>query len=523
MTYVRAAERLLLLATTILTSIPIDPASSAFDISSLIEHHARAYPDISLELTHLDFMDLLPTDLAGAPSDVDAAWLSHTDLQDWLCIDGTFSKGAFFIRAFGYRYESDNRTDPQLQFTLVAKRLKAIFLHYTSGAAPPPPDHILGPLIAKWAVSLTWPDVLLIQPVSVISAFEEIDRIVNYSFYQGARRSAVLLSVLPRAPRELLSLFALLGTYHNASDVLSCVPLMSQMGLFGKDPTWEDFVAFNDQLTAVLLELIEGVPDAPGSVRQKLSVLLADKAADKQSKSVRPAANSSLDGAIFSNAITADQAPALASLRRSTALRKVMRGFMHELSQDPQDRCAILKIGARSRISSVYKLTLGMLHSLDFGELYSPIIQLLSGHRIAKLKLGKCKSLGRYLWREVFGWCFEECPQMEDERLSESFAISFVSGHWSRIDFEQRLVLDANEAKLGPIKDRDFNRPKATWHQDEHLMRDVDEPLTDLMHSIGFSSKIKRKHRKFCFSGAIQLVLKGFQYARDHPTCASSA
>ena len=102
----------------------------------------------------------------------------------------------------------------------MAKRLKAIFLHYTSGAAPPPPDHILGPLIAKWAVSLTWPDVLLIQPVSVISAFEEIDRIVNYSFYQGARRSAVLLSVLPRAPRELLSLFALLGTYHNASDVL---------------------------------------------------------------------------------------------------------------------------------------------------------------------------------------------------------------------------------------------------------------------------------------------------------------
>ena len=199
-----------------------------------------------------------------------------------------------------------------------------------------------------------------------------------------------------------------------------------------------------------------------------------------------------------------------------------MRGFMYELSQDPQDRCAILKIGARSRISSIYKLTLGMLHSLDFGELYSPVIQLMSGHRIAKLKIGKCKSLARYLWREVFGWCFEEYPQMEDERFSESFAISFVSGHWNKIDFEQRLVLDANEAKLGPIKDRDFNRAKAMWHQDEHLMRDVADPLTDLMQSIGFSSKIKRKHKKYSFSGAIQLVLKGFQYARDHPTCASS-
>ena len=102
--------------------------------------------------------------------------------------------------------------------------------------------------------------------------------------------------------------------------------------------------------------------------------------------------------------------------------------------------------------------------------------------------------------------------QMENERISESFAISFVSGHWNRIDFEQRLVLDANEAKLGPIKDRDFNRPKSIWHQ----------ALADLMHSIGFNSKMKGKHMKFCFSCAIQLVLKGFQYGRDHPTCAKS-
>ena len=80
---VRAAERLLLSATTIMTSILIDPASSVFDISSLIEHHARAYPDISLvELTNLDYMDLLPIDMAGAPTGVNAAWLSHTDLQD---------------------------------------------------------------------------------------------------------------------------------------------------------------------------------------------------------------------------------------------------------------------------------------------------------------------------------------------------------------------------------------------------------------------------------------------------------
>jgi hypothetical protein len=519
---VRAAERLLLLAATILTSIPIDSTCSVFDVSALIEHHARAYPEISLELTHLDFMDLLPTDLTNAPLDADAVWFTHTDLQDWLCTDGTFFKGAFFIRAFGYRYESGNRTDPQQQYTLVAKRLKSIFLHHSSGAAPPPPDHILGPLIAKWAVSLTWPDVLLMQPVSVISAFEEIDRIVNYSFYQGTRRSAVLLSVLPRARFELPSLFDLLGTSHNTPEVLSCGPLMSKMGLSGRDPAWEDLVAFNDQLTEDLLELIADVPDVPGSVRQKLSVLLADKAADKQSKSVRPANNSSFDGALFSSAITADQAPALASLRRSSALRNVMRGFMYELSQDPPDRCAILKIGARSRISSVYKLTFGLLHTLDFGELYSPVIQMMSGHRIAKLKIGKCKSLARYLWREVFGWCFEEYPQMEDERFSESFAISFVSGHWGRIDFEQRLVLDANAAKLGPIKDRDFNRAKSTWHQDEHLMRDVEEPLTDLMHSIGYSSKIKRKHKACSFPGVIQLVLKGFQYARDHPSCASS-
>ena len=134
--------------------------------------------------------------------------------------------------------------------------------------------------------------MLLKQPVSVISAFEEIDRIVNYSFYQGTQRLAVLLCVLPRARFELLSLLALIGTCHNASEVLSCGPLMPQMGLSGRDPAWEDLVAFNDQLSEDLLELIADVPGAPGSVRQKLTVRLADKAADKQSKSVRPATNS---------------------------------------------------------------------------------------------------------------------------------------------------------------------------------------------------------------------------------------
>ena len=47
---VRAAERLLLLAATILTSIPIDPTSSVFDVSALIEDHARAYPDQGCQL-----------------------------------------------------------------------------------------------------------------------------------------------------------------------------------------------------------------------------------------------------------------------------------------------------------------------------------------------------------------------------------------------------------------------------------------------------------------------------------------
>ena len=167
-----------------------------------------------------------------------------------------------------------------------------------------------------------------------------------------------------------------------------------------------------------------------------------------------------------------------------------MRSFMHELSQDPPESCAILRIGARFRILSVYKLTLGLLHTLDFGDLYSPVIQLMGGHCIAKLKLVKYKSLGRYFWREVFWWCFEEYPQMKDERFSESFAISFVSGHWDRVDFEQQLVLDANVAKLGPIEDRGFNRANATWHQGEHLMRDVEGPLTGLMHSIGYNSKM---------------------------------
>ena len=123
----RATEGLLLSAARLVASVHIDPAYSAYDICSLIllHDHSASRTDISLELTHLDFMDVLPTGLANAATDVDAAWLTHTDLQDWLCTDGTFFKGAFFIRAFGYRYESDNRTGPHH------------IMHYEKGALSP--------------------------------------------------------------------------------------------------------------------------------------------------------------------------------------------------------------------------------------------------------------------------------------------------------------------------------------------------------------------------------------------------
>ena len=80
----RATEGLLLSAARLVASVHIDPAYSAYDICSLIllHDHSASRTDISLELIHLDFLDLLPLD-ASSPLDADAEWFRYTTLP-WL-------------------------------------------------------------------------------------------------------------------------------------------------------------------------------------------------------------------------------------------------------------------------------------------------------------------------------------------------------------------------------------------------------------------------------------------------------
>ena len=509
----------MILAARLLVNVDIDPAASQFDVSEIIKAQA-ARNNISLLTPETSFQDVLP-DEADTSYDPDVKWVFFTSFADWLSLDGSFHKGAFYMRALGNRFEVDTRADPLKQFSLVAQRLKVLYLH-SSPCSVAPPDFLLGPLIAKWAVNLLWPDVLLLPASSVISAFEEIERASNYSALKDAQRSATLLPVLPRARRQLKSLFAFLGSHYSVSHILAFGPFMRLIGLSGKDPTWEDFVSLNEQLTGDLLELVEDVPDVPGAVINKLSILLSDHKAEKSSKSAGsgPGLGAILDGsALITNSIPADQAPALSALRRSSALKEVMQELMDELREPEPDRLTILRIGGRCRISSVYKLIFGLLLNLDFGDMYTPVMSLLSGLRVSKLKVSKCRCISRYLWKAVFGHLFAEYPQMEDERFSDAFSFAWISGNWAGIDFEQRLVLDANTARLGPISNRDHNRPKAAWYNDDNLLRELEGPFVRLNRAIGIKAK---RDSPFSFSSALQIVLKGSQYARDHPDSASS-
>ena len=343
---------------------------------------------------------------------------------------------------------------------------------------------------------------------------------VKYAVLERSLKSAILLPILGRARRALPRLFALLGSHYTLSDVLSCSPIMSSIGVTCSDPLWHDFTSFNDRLSDDLLELIEDLPDAPGSVRQKLTVLITDQEAEAQLKRSKGTTAVAGDTPItfYSATVPPEQAPTLNKLRRSSELRVVMQSFNDGLNEDDIDRLEMLEVGCRSRISSIYKLTIGLLGTLDFGDCYSPIIGLLSGQRISKLKHGKVRPLAEYLWSSVFKQHFSKYPKLEDARFAEQFTIQFAGGNsWKKIDFEQRLVLDPNLVKHGAQDvDFTFNRPRTVWFQDGSLLRKLIRPLKLLMKSIGYSST------EGSFKTAIELTLRGFDYAEEQPTCAHS-
>jgi hypothetical protein len=295
---------------------------------------------------------------------------------------------------------------------------------------------------------------------------------------------------------------------------------MNAMGIKASAPKWEDFVSFNDNLSDSLLELVEDIPDAPGALRVKLRTLIADRAAEVQASKNSPAASlvSGIPSFTAASTVPADQATALNKLRRSSELRTVMGSFAVALQGDG-DRDSVLEIGLKSRISSIFKLITGILTSIDFGELFNPVVAQLSGVRIPKLKLGRVKPLAKCLWNLVFESQFIKYKRLKNGSFSEQFVIDFISGQWSKIDFEQRLVLDPNQVKVGNKNylDKPHSRHRSKWFLDESLLRDLRDPLQSLMCCLGY----KRKNR-FGLTSAFDIVFEGFRYARDHPHCAAS-
>jgi hypothetical protein len=93
----------LLVAARLLVNVDIDPAASQYDISEIITSQASR-DNISLQIPQASFYDVL-LDLDTTSYNPDVRWAFFTTFGDWHALDGSFHKGAFYMRALRDRFQ----------------------------------------------------------------------------------------------------------------------------------------------------------------------------------------------------------------------------------------------------------------------------------------------------------------------------------------------------------------------------------------------------------------------------------
>ena len=109
-----------------------------------------------------------------------------------------------------------------------------------------------------------------------------------------------------------------------------------------------------------------------------------------------------------------------------------------------------------------------------------------------------------------------DTPRLKDCTFDNKFTCQLLTGDWSAIDFEQRLLFDVNSARSGQSYSSSYNRPSRLWFAEEHDIGDLLSPISKLFTCLGYEGA------STCNSCAALLGqgLEGLRHARAYPLTA---
>ena len=155
----------------------------------------------------------------------------------------------------------------------------------------------------------------------------------------------------------------------------------------------------------------------------------------------------------------------------------------------------------------------GAVDTLQVHEVFGQITH----YRAQKLHVFTLDAISKTLWLSVFKAGIYETRQLKNGTFANKFTYQLLTGEWTSIDFEQRLLFD-NAARSGQSYSSTNNRPPKLWLSMEHDIGDLMVPISKLFSLLGYPEACEENS---C-AAVLGKGIEGFRHARAYPLTAKT-
>ena len=442
----------------------------------------------------------------GAPYGGSIGWL-----QDWTWAraqdrEGSFTTTIWILSLLGPRASSVSRSPPS-RLTSIASRFGTAFTgahsEFTFTSAE------VASQLPGWVRSFKWPTELSISPTTEEEAFSEFLRAYRFAQASVSDKSTMVADVFDKVLAVSPSLASLAGEATPLQAYHAFRPLLKVFDV-SSDPLLSDWQILDARVSG-MLEIVASMPPSSELLVQRVDMLLEDERATLRVHAGRADSGSKVQDS--SSGFNAPIDPtSITILRRSAKLQAVVQQLAAELARARPRRTKIIKICLRSQLSGVVRYITGAVDTLQVNDIFGRITH----YRVPKLHVSSLDALSKALWLTVFRQDVGDTPRLKDCTFDNKFTYQLLTGDWSAIDFEQRLLFDVNSARSGQSYNSSYNRPSRLWFAEEHDIGDLLAPISKLFTCLGYESA------STCNSCAALLGqgLEGLRHARAYPLTA---
>ena len=290
--------------------------------------------------------------------------------------------------------------------------------------------------VIGWVSAFKWPTELAIKPTSADEAFSEFLRAYRFAQASSADKSTMVADVFDKVLAVSPSLASLAGEATPLQAYHAFRPLLKVFDI-SSDPLLSDWQTLDGRVSS-MLEIVASMPPSSELLVQRVGMLLEDERATLRVQAGRADSGAKVDGGASGFNASIDPTT-ITILRRSAKLQAVVQQLAAELKRARPRRTTIIKTCLRSQLSGVVRYITGAVDTLQVSDIFGKITH----YRAPKLHVSSLDAISKALWLSVFKQDVRDTPRLKDCSFNNKFTYQLLTGDWSSIDFEQRLLFDA--------------------------------------------------------------------------------